>query len=328
MSIPTRFDPALAVMVGLTFFSTGVAQTPPPAKGLAEWLTKRGFVEVPLTLNKMGLLDVKVEVEGLSMLMVLDTGANNINLDPASAKKAKLTVNKVEGKTSVVGGELETGQTTIEKLSVGRTTSPPAYSYVHDFAPMNAARKQFGDPPCDGVLGASVLIYWSAIIDYANLKLYLLDPERKSESPAELLKKAGYTETDLTLNKAGLLDVKVEADGTPLLLFLDTGARPAVSLDWSSAKRAKLVVERSKSKSSELGGSVERGTAKTQRLSVGKLTKPTDIDVLDFAPQHSSRKVLGAPPCDGTLGGGYLQKHSAIIDYSHERLYLLDPVRR
>ena len=309
--------------------SLAFPQTPPlrragdvPAKGLVAWLESQGYEPTPLSLNKGGWLDVKVEVEGLQMLLMLDTGANNLNLHRPSAERAKLPIRPIEQKTAALGGILETGTTKISQLSIGNVTSP-AESYVVDFGPTNALRARYGEPPCDGVIGGSYLAYWSAIIDYANSTLYLLDPDRKPKSPERLLVAAGYVPISLELNKSLTLDVKAEANGKLMVLFLDTGAREALSLDRSSAKRAGLVVKENENQSVELGGALVTGWANVENLAVGRFAVSTRAHVTDYTPTNASRKGLAVGPCDGTLNGGLLVEHSAIIDYAHRKLFLL-----
>jgi predicted aspartyl protease len=328
MNKPIRVILALGFLVLLVLCANTVAEPTTllternaPAKALAEWLKKQGYVPVPMTINKAGWLDVKVEVEGLPMLLMLDTGANNMNLHRPSAQRAKLPITEVEGKTAALGGTLATGQTKIAKLSVGALTSP-AESYVVDLSAVNIMRTGFGLPPCDGILGGSFLVYWSAILDYPHAKLYLLHPERKPKSAAKLLKKDGYLEVSLELNTLAILDAKVEADGKPMVLFLDTGFRGTVSLDQSSAKTAKLAVKEDKSKITELGGALMTGSARFQRMAVGKYAGPADVHVTDFSTTNALRKATQIPFCDGTLNGGFFKERSAIIDYAHRKLYL------
>src|SRR5579883_291956 len=333
MKKPIRFilAPAFPVLLALctnTVSETSVqaAEREAPAKALADWLKRQGYVAIPMVLDRAGWLDVKVEVEGLPMLFMLDTGANNVNLHRPSAQRAKLPIKEVEEKTSALGGTLTTGRTKITKLTVG-TLNSPADSYVVDFAPVNTARKGFGEPPMDGVLGGSFLVYWSAILDYPHSKLYLLDPSRKSKSPANLLKRDGYVEVPLELNKLAILDVEVETDGKPMYFTLDTGARGIVSLDRSSAKRIKLAVKENEAKSSELGGALMTGSAVFQQLWVGRYVSSVEVQVTDFSTTNDLRKANRIPRCDGTLNGGFLKERSAIIDYAHRKLYVFDPHR-
>jgi hypothetical protein len=218
-----RLVPVIVLLFLLAPCAAAVAQPPlqparqsTPAKGLAKWLKKRGYVALPMKLNKTGLLDVQAEVEGLHALLVVDTGCNNINLDRSIARRAKLAVKEVEGKTATFSATVATGRAKIAKLSVGNV-SDPADTYVVDFALVNAMRKEHGDSPCDGTLGGSFLTYYSAVIDYPHLKLYLLNPEYRARNLAKPLKKAGFTEVSMEHNKSGLLDVKVDVTGMPML---------------------------------------------------------------------------------------------------------------
>jgi predicted aspartyl protease len=294
---------------------------------LATLLTKRGYVEVPLTLNKTGLLDVKVEVDGMPMLMVLDTGANNMNLDRASAKRAKLAVKEIEEKTSALGGTMPAGVTKITRLSVGDVKCP-SETYVIDFSLINGRRKECGDPPCDGALGGSYLKYYSAVIDCASLKLYLLDPAQRAKKLTKTMKKWGHVEVPLKVNSNGDLDLSVEVNGTPMLLILDTGSTTTICLERSSAMRAKLTVKETESKGLGLGGGYVAGQTKIGQLSVGGLASAADAEVIDFSAPNATRKAHGAPPCDGNLGGPFLKRYAAVIDYAHPTLYLLKPARK
>jgi predicted aspartyl protease len=294
---------------------------------LAKLLKKQGYVEVPLTISKTELLDVKVEVDGVPMLLVLDTGANHLNLDRASAKRAKLVVKEIEEKTAAQGGTVPAAVTKIGRLSVGEIGGS-AETYVIDFSPTNAWRKGRGDPPCDGVMGGRYLKDYSAVIDCARLKLYLLDPAHRAKKLTKAMKQGGYVDVPLTLNENGLLDVKAEVDGRPMLLFLDTGDPTTISLDPSSAKQAKLAIKESKDKISALGGSLAIGQAKIGRLAVGGLTGATDAQVIDYSPCNATRKAYGAPACDGTLGGRFLNRYAAVIDYAQQKLYLLEPAAK
>jgi hypothetical protein len=70
------------------------------------------------------------------------------------------------------------GQARIDRLSVGGFTLATD-ALVVDFATTNASRKAYGAAVCDGVLGGHFCQRYAAVIDYAQPKLYLLDPARK-----------------------------------------------------------------------------------------------------------------------------------------------------
>jgi predicted aspartyl protease len=292
------------------------------AKELAKLLKKRGYFEVPLTLSKSGLLDVKVEVDGLPMLLILDSGANNVNLDRASAKRAKLAFTDVEEKTSALGGNIAASMAKIGRLAVGKVAGPGEI-FVVDFSIVNAWRKERGDSPCDGILGGSFLKHYSAVIAYAPRRLYLLDAAQQAKSLAKRMKKDRYVEIPLVLNKNGLLDVKAEVNGVPMLLFLDTGSLATISLDRASVKRTEATVKENDGKRTALGGALAVGQTRIGRLSVGGLTSAADAEVVDFSPTNATRKTNGAPPCDGALGSRFLEHYAAVIDYAHLKLYLL-----
>ena len=298
-----------------------------PDSQLAVWLKKEGYVEVPVTLNKTGLLDVKAEVEGIPTVFVVDTGSNNINLDRSLAKRARLTVKEVEEKTAAFRDTVATTQAKIAKLSVGKICSP-AGTCVVDLGHVNGMRKENGDADCDGILGGSFLMYYSAVIDYGHHKLYLLDPEHQTKELSRLAGTDGFTDVALDLSKLGLLDVKVEANGVLMLMCVDTGTAPDGILDAGSAKRAKLEVQNAIGPSVGVGGAHPNRIATIDHFAVGGAPCQLAVWVQDFSASNRLRSIEGVSATDGTLGGAFFEKHSAIIDYGHRMLYLLPPVGR
>ena len=313
----------LAALVVVAGPAPGDQPAPPAAQPddpVGRALVRRGYVRVPLTPTKAGMLDLAAEANGVALRLVLDTGANNLNLDRAWAKRAKLAVEEVAEKTSGTGGVVSAGKAKIERLALGGITEP-AETCVLDLGAVNALRKVAGDPPCDGILGGSVLNFYAAVIDYPHHALYLRPRGRKAKAPARLLRRGGHASVPLTYNKTGLLDVKAEVDGVPVLLFLDSGANATLSLDPGAARRAKLAVKEA-GKSAELGGAVSRGRAPVGKFVVGRAVAPADADVLPFDPTNGTRKGNGDPVCDGSLGSRYLAARRAVIDYGRRRLYL------
>jgi hypothetical protein len=174
----------------------------------------------------------------------------------------------------------------------------------------------------------SWLKHYSAVISYAPLKLYVLDPDHRAKKLSKRMRKDGYLEVPLELNSNSLLDVKVEVNDAPMLLFVDTGYTTMVSLERTSTKRADLTVEKKEGKVFGLGGRLAHEETKIERLSVGRITLATDAQVVDFSPTNATRKANGALPCDGVLGGRFLERYSAVIDYAHEKLFLFDTAKK
>lgn len=137
-------------------------------------LSAAGYTAIPLKLTTSLLLDVNAEVNGKTMILCLDTGAQDaMSLDRSSAHRAGLVVEEDPNATVQLGGALTNGRTKVEHLVVGRF-AVPTDAQVTDFSPSNASRKGLNDVPCDGTLNGGLLKEYSAIIDYADQKLYLL----------------------------------------------------------------------------------------------------------------------------------------------------------
>jgi predicted aspartyl protease len=147
-----------------------------------------------------------------------------------------------------------------------------------------------------------------------------------TEKMAAALKNWGYKEVPLTLDKAGCPMLKVEVEGTPMLLLLDTGAN-ALCLDRPSAKRAGLTPGGEKEKGSATGSALEIHRASIRRLSIGGSSVPAEAALFDYSAINALRKRRGEPPSDGILGGQFLTEHAAVIDYPRLKLYLLDSAK-
>src|SRR5207248_936639 len=144
---------------------------PPSAPiDLAALLKPKGYIEVPLILTKVGLLDIDVKVNGQPLLFILDTGAGNTVIDTTVAERLKLPIHKTDEKLSGVSGAKPLLRTNSVRVSVG-PHSCEAVPVVDDLSPLNAQRKKRGTPPCDGILGNNILQDYGAVIDHSVPKL-------------------------------------------------------------------------------------------------------------------------------------------------------------
>lgn len=141
---------------------------------LPAYLKSLGYVELPLRKTEVGQIEVQVRVNGRDALLLVDTGASGTVFDETSA--ARLNIQFKNGGAMAAG--LGTSGTIVsacklEGLEIGPLRLEPFDVRIIDMSHVNTALKQRGGTPCDGVLGADVLIKRDAVIDYKCFKLYL-----------------------------------------------------------------------------------------------------------------------------------------------------------
>src|SRR5579862_1283726 len=217
--------------------------TPTFAATFATLLKQQHFVEVPLTRSKTGYLDAMAQAQGQPLLLYLDTGNTENQVEEAVAVRLKLSRRRAE-KGILAAKETDPSEVVVlEHLSLGGLQLR-IEATLNSQASANQGRKELGEAPYDGLLGVEFLNDYAAVIDYGSAKLFLLDrtheptPTSAAER-ARLLKNAGYVELPLTLRENGLPDVTAEINGQPFVLLVDTGAQK-VTVDESLADRLKL----------------------------------------------------------------------------------------
>jgi hypothetical protein len=146
-----------------------------PRGELATFLKAKGYVDIPLKIIKGGHMDVDVKVNGETLRFILDTGSGATVIDAAVAKRLGLVATKTDKTLAGVSGAHPLEKTLIEQLSVGPVQSREE-TVVADLSSVNAERKKDGDPACDGLLGATLLQLFCAVIDYPSAKLFLMAP--------------------------------------------------------------------------------------------------------------------------------------------------------
>ncbi len=114
-----------------------------------EFLTTRGFIEVPLDVGKDGLFDVHVKINGEPLRFLLDTGVPTGCLDTAVANRLKLPINKTDQTLAGVTGPQPLLNTVVEQLSIGSMNCREVPT-VTDFTALQVTRKMNGLPPLDG----------------------------------------------------------------------------------------------------------------------------------------------------------------------------------
>ena len=135
-----------------------------------------GWVEVTLIPTEDGQFHLEVEVGTERLTMLLDTGAAVVVLDRyAVAERLKLPMKNVRTRGMGVGGTVTLHSTSLPPLKIGSFESSPGDVSVADLSYINEYKFYNGEPPIDGILGASFLHAHKAVIDYPQKKILLYD---------------------------------------------------------------------------------------------------------------------------------------------------------
>jgi hypothetical protein len=144
---------------------------------LAEFLSQRGFRRHTLVHNQIGHLQLVGLLQNAPVDLLLDTGAASPVVD-LSYCRAKGIPTRDTGK---LGGGAGGITLAIHALD-GATLSLDGYAlrsdgiYAVDLTHVNEGLVTKGASRVQGVLGADVLTYHQAVIDYATMSLFLRHP--------------------------------------------------------------------------------------------------------------------------------------------------------
>ena len=141
---------------------------------LPSYLQSQGYVEVPLKKTAVGQIEVLARVNGEEALLLVDTGASGTVFDTASAERLHLVSTGAGEAAAGLGTSAQlTSASTVESLELGSLRVRSLVTRIVDMSHVNLVLQQRGARPCDGVLGADILVERSAVIDYRRFKLYL-----------------------------------------------------------------------------------------------------------------------------------------------------------
>jgi predicted aspartyl protease len=325
-----------AVATGIVF-AISRARVPPqdlsPQRTLTALLKQQQYLEVPLSRSKMGYLDVTAETQGQPLLLYLDTGNTDNHLEEAVAARLKLPRRRA-AMGIIAAKETDPPEiVTLEMLSIGGLPTR-IEAVLNSQASANKSRKDYGEPPYDGLLGAPFLKENAAVIDCGAVHLFLRDrahqpPPTAAAERARLLKDAGYVELPLILRANGLPDVSAELNGEPVVFLLDTGAQ-LTNLDQALADRLSLPQRDIPGQTNRLldGSELPLKTASVKQLAISGISAPVEAVLLPMTKLNEWRQGEGYPPWTGLLGAEVLQRLGAVIDFEASKLFLLDPQRK
>ena len=138
-------------------------------------MKKKNYIEIPTRLNAIGHLEMDVYIDGIVTVFLVDTGASNTVIDIGFAKDNLPEFTAIKE----LGGGVGTSQMLlfhrqINLFKISDFEIPAFDLYATDFTHVKDSLAKKGiTEPCNGVIGADILIKYEAVIDYGKNILYL-----------------------------------------------------------------------------------------------------------------------------------------------------------
>jgi hypothetical protein len=144
---------------------------------LAELLSQHGFHRHPLVRNQIRHLQLVGVLYNAAVDILLDTGAASTVID-LSYCRAKGIPTRDTGKLGGEAGGITLAIHALDGVTLSLDGRPLRSDgiYAVDLTHVNEGLITKGAPRVQGVLGADVLTYHQAVIDYATMSLFLHHP--------------------------------------------------------------------------------------------------------------------------------------------------------
>lgn len=132
----------------------------------------------------------------------------------------------------------------------------------------------------------------------------------------------GYDVVELHKMKTGHITATLKVNGKPCVFLVDTGGGGTL-IDMS--KKDKYGLEEAGKRDYAAGiGSVSSLVRTSATLQIGeKVFKSVDLFMMDISYLNTEFRKTKGRQIDGVLGTDFLEKHHAVIDYPHSKMYLI-----
>ncbi len=141
---------------------------------LKKLLTEQGYFSVSLTPTLTQHFELQAKINGIEGRFILDTGASNTCLGLDSIEHFGLEAEFSEVKASGAGAsEMDTQISHKNTLEIGKWKHKRMSVVLFDLTHVNYALTQHNALPVHGIIGADVLKFGKAIIDYPKKRLFL-----------------------------------------------------------------------------------------------------------------------------------------------------------
>lgn len=143
-------------------------------ENLKDFLLDRGYTKIKLHLTKTNHFEIKVSLNNIKGVFILDTGASNSCVGFEAIETFKLKVKDSEIKAAGAGAtDMLTQISKKNKLKIGKWKKDKIALILFNLAHVNTALLSHNSKPIDGIIGADILKKGKAIIDYDKRVLYL-----------------------------------------------------------------------------------------------------------------------------------------------------------
>jgi hypothetical protein len=140
---------------------------------LGRLLAASGYVRVRLEKNRLGLLEVRVRINGIAARLIVDTGAANTILAREGAERFCALEPSDDTAAGVESGPQTFATGTIDKITIGRVMFHHVRFLAIPLDHINDTLEAQGGLRVDGLVGADLLVRRNAVIDYRDAVLYL-----------------------------------------------------------------------------------------------------------------------------------------------------------
>ncbi len=143
-------------------------------ENLKDFLLNRGYTKIKLHLTKTNHFEIKVSLNNIKGVFILDTGASNSCVGFEAIETFKLKVKDSEIKAAGAGAtDMLTQISKKNKLKIGKWKKDKIALILFNLSHVNTALLSHNSKPIDGIIGADILKKGKAIIDYDKRVLYL-----------------------------------------------------------------------------------------------------------------------------------------------------------
>jgi predicted aspartyl protease len=143
-------------------------------ESLQDFLLKKDYIKVKLYFTKTNHFEIKVYLNGVKGLFILDTGASNSCVDFDAIKTFNLKVEDSLIKAAGAGAtDMDTKTSKKNKVRIGKWKKNKVVLVLFNLSHVNTALINHNSKPVDGIIGADILKKSNAIIDYEKKYLYL-----------------------------------------------------------------------------------------------------------------------------------------------------------
>ncbi|TWI01086.1 aspartyl protease [Luteimonas cucumeris] len=151
---------------------------------LADFLTARGYLRVPLTRSGVGHFHTAGTLNGRPVEVLVDTGAACTVVAMSVVEALGLPSEWLDGEAGGAGGALDQYRVDGAELRLGSFIPQLAGPVGLDFEQVNAPLRAQGSTEVDVILGVDVFDAHAAVIDYVSQSLFLREVASKLDAAA------------------------------------------------------------------------------------------------------------------------------------------------